>query len=217
MKDQLNRILQAAGLSTTGDPAALCAQIGYLVRDHEHFLSLLVACTPENRSTMYESLRPHLRFVPKPLDVYMAEAAMDAAARQLPVQNPDGTLGEYKVPEITSQWRCSWCGEPSHEPAKDEVIVCPKCGTEGVTDRQTAREVFKVPTLESKTEDEAVAQNAVAEALAQQHLWLICRKCTKEATFDGPDRGDCVKQARNAGWAYDSWAEGSELCPECLK
>lgn len=30
--------------------------------------------------------------------------------------------------------RCSWCGEPSHEPTVDEeLIVCPKCGTAGIT------------------------------------------------------------------------------------
>lgn len=28
---------------------------------------------------------------------------------------------------------CSWCGLPSHEPAINELITCPRCGTHGIT------------------------------------------------------------------------------------
>ncbi len=35
-----------------------------------------------------------------------------------------------------SDWWCSWCGDPSHEPAPNELITCPRCGTNGVTDRR---------------------------------------------------------------------------------
>ena len=29
--------------------------------------------------------------------------------------------------------RCSWCGLPSHDPTDGELIMCPQCGTAGVT------------------------------------------------------------------------------------
>ena len=184
MQAQLNRILRSAGLSTTSEPFALCAQLGYLVRDHAHFQSLLLACDPAQRRDMYEALRPHLRFVPKALDVYMAEAAIDAAARRLPVMGEDGKLHEYKVPEVFSE----------------ETI--------GILDE-----------MESKiaAEDMETAQSAVNTALAKEHLHLTCRKCTKAATFDGARRADCVDAARAAGWGYDSWKGGSEICPKCLQ
>ena len=184
MQAQLNRILRSAGLATTSEPFALCAQLGYLVRDHAHFLSLLVACDPPQRRDMYEALRPHLRFVPKALDVYLAEAAMDAAARQLPVMGDDGKLHEYTAPEVFS----------------GEMV--------GILDEMEVK---------IAAEDTETAQAAVAVALAKEHLHLTCRKCTKAATFDGTRRADCVEAAREAGWGYDSWKGGSEICPNCLK
>jgi hypothetical protein len=36
-------------------------------------------------------------------------------------------------------WRCGGCGSPSHEPAPNELITCPKCGIHGVTLRQPER------------------------------------------------------------------------------
>ena len=62
----INRMLQSHGLGRLEDGAGLVAQLGYMVMDHEHLRSLLVRCEPENRSAMYDSLTPYLRFTPKP-------------------------------------------------------------------------------------------------------------------------------------------------------
>jgi hypothetical protein len=58
----INRMLQSHGLPTLESGSGLMAALGFLVQDHEHFRSLLVRCEPENRSAMYDSLKPHLRF-----------------------------------------------------------------------------------------------------------------------------------------------------------
>jgi DNA-directed RNA polymerase subunit RPC12/RpoP len=32
------------------------------------------------------------------------------------------------------KWKCGWCGAPSHAPKPNELITCPKCGTNGVVE-----------------------------------------------------------------------------------
>jgi len=71
-KSAINRMLMSHGLGRLEDRAGLMSQLGLLVQDHEHFRSLLARCEPENRSAMYDSLKPYLRFTPKPLDVYIS-------------------------------------------------------------------------------------------------------------------------------------------------
>ena len=88
----INRMLQSHGLGRLEDGAGLMSQLGFLVQDHEHLRSLLVRCEPENRSAMYDSLKPYLRFTPKPLDVYIAESAERAANQDLPTMDSAGNI-----------------------------------------------------------------------------------------------------------------------------
>jgi hypothetical protein len=94
----INRMLQSHGLGKLEDGAGLMAQLGYMVQDHEHFRSLLVRCEPENRSAMYDSLKPYLRFTPKPLDVYIAESADRAARQDLPTIDAAGNINFSPAP-----------------------------------------------------------------------------------------------------------------------
>ena len=101
--EQINRYLASRGLGQIGD-AGLLAQLGFLVRDHQHFQSLLICCDPELRAGMYEALAPNIvGFRPKPLAEYLIEAAREAEVRQLPVVTPDGKLEPYTPPEAKSQ------------------------------------------------------------------------------------------------------------------
>ena len=88
----INRMLMSHGLGRLEDGAGLISQLGFLVQDHEHLRSLLVRCEPENRSAMYDSLKPYLRFTPKPLDVYIAESAERAANQDLPTMDSAGNI-----------------------------------------------------------------------------------------------------------------------------
>ena len=97
---ELNRYLAVRGLGQLGD-AGLLAQFGFLIRDNDHFRSLLACCDPALRTAMYEALAPNIHgFKVRPLEDYLIEAAQDAEARQLPVITPEGTLERYRPPEV---------------------------------------------------------------------------------------------------------------------
>lgn len=92
-------MLALNGLGRLDDPG-LPVQLGFLVRDHEHFRQLLAVCVPEHRTVMYEALRPNLRFTAKPLDAYMAETHEMVQREQLPTVTEDGKLESYRIPEL---------------------------------------------------------------------------------------------------------------------
>ena len=94
----INRMLQFHGLGRLEDGAGLVAQLGFLVQDHEHLRSLLIRCEPENRSAMYDSLKPYLRFTPKLLDVYISESAERAANQGLPTIDETGNINFSPAP-----------------------------------------------------------------------------------------------------------------------
>jgi hypothetical protein len=91
-KSAINRMLQSHGLGRLEDGSGLMSQLGYMVMDHEHLRSLLIRCEPENRSAMYDSLKPYLRFTPKTLDTYIAESAERAANQDLPTIDGAGNI-----------------------------------------------------------------------------------------------------------------------------
>lgn len=77
----LDRALKNRGFGGLEDPQII-HQLAFCVRDHEHFRTLLTACLPDKRTVMFETMRPHLNFEAKPLDVYLAESAEMAAHRE---------------------------------------------------------------------------------------------------------------------------------------
>ena len=165
----INNYLGNRGLSTLDDPRGLVQQLGFMVEGHDHFKQMINKCPPQERRNMYEALRPHLRFEPKPLDVYVSELGMEAEAQKLPTLDVDGKLHEYRPAEI-----------------------------------------------------QTVVRDVVEETLAQHHLVLECRKCTKTATFHGGRKVDAISNARQAGWTYGlNQPAGSdeirryEICPDC--
>ena len=99
----INSTLGRHGLATLENPRGMIAQIGFLIQDHDHFRRMLTKCEPDQRRAMYESLRPHLSFTAKPLDVYISEAGANAEARQLPTIGPDGQLRPFSPTEVISE------------------------------------------------------------------------------------------------------------------
>lgn len=72
--------------------------------------------------------------------------------------------------------------------------------------------------------DDAIATEAVAEALAKERLWLVCALCTREDVFRGATKEDAVADARKNGWRVgykrpspESAPEQVEVCPACVK
>lgn len=103
-KKAINRMLKNHGLPTLEAPSGLMEALGRQVMNHEHFRSLLVRCEPNERNNMYESLKPHLRFTPHPLDVYIAQAGQDAEARQLPIWDGE-KLSAYNPFEMKTLYK----------------------------------------------------------------------------------------------------------------
>lgn len=205
----VNQMLMSNGLGKLDDPG-LIPQLGFLVshvvRSHEQFRELVNRCEPSTRPLMYEALKPYVRaFEPRPLDVYIAELADLAERKQLPIVNADGTLSEYKVPEIQSD---NWAGAPK----------CPKC--DGVLYASNLPHDCRAAVLKSENTDEAHAAELVEFAAAQKFLTLTCRSCTRFENFAGWNKDAAVAKARAAGWrAVNSVArqEEAEICPTCVE
>lgn len=98
----INRVLKHFGLAQLTEAAALFDQMAYAVRDHDDFRRLVDKCEPEQRAEMYRSLAPRLSFEAKPLDVYVAELAIEAERKQLPTVGSDGKFKEFRVQEVNS-------------------------------------------------------------------------------------------------------------------
>jgi hypothetical protein len=85
---------------------------------------------------------------------------------------------------------------------------------------------FKPAELRSAAPtDEAIAAEAVNEALATEHLAVVCLICTREEVVDGLTKEDAVRQLREKGWRMgfkrnaDPLAppEAVEICPACVR
>lgn len=58
------------GLGGLDDPN-LIHQMAFLIKDHNHFRSVILAVEPKDRRDAYEAMRPYLNFEPYPLDRYL--------------------------------------------------------------------------------------------------------------------------------------------------
>jgi hypothetical protein len=132
---EINSFLAKNGLGQLNDPG-LVKQLAFLVHDHEHFRQLLTRCEPLLRKSMYDAMHAYLRFDPKPLDVYLSEAGMDAEQKQLPAYDEaTGKLTEYKPPAIESlEYKAEKAIKDAAIEEKSQghrlVVVCSKCTRE---------------------------------------------------------------------------------------
>jgi hypothetical protein len=191
---QVNHMLMSHGLGKLDDPG-LVPQLRFVVsrviKTHEQFRELLNRCEGSKRYAMYEALHSALPFQAKPLDVYIAELADLAERKQLPIVQPDGTLAEFKVPEISSQ-------PAAISDRPDEALEAAYC----------------------RPAEEKLAQALVEETAAEKFLELVCRSCTRGETFAGWNKDAAIAKAREAGWrdVYSTARqEHAELCPVCIE
>jgi len=90
----LKKIMAKLGIPLSINEAI--AALSATIRDHAHFQRLITETDPSFRQSFYDSVRPHLTFRAKPLDVYIADAQQQAEREKLPTLMPDGTLQEFK-------------------------------------------------------------------------------------------------------------------------
>jgi hypothetical protein len=147
-KKLINDYLGGFGLATLDDPRGMVQQLGFLIRDDDHFRQLLLKCIPEERHNMYESLRPYLRFPARPLEDYIIEGKQDAEARQLPTVDAEGNFHPYSVPETQTPAPVAE-DDAGAQAAVNEAfakqrlwLVCSRCTAEAVFTGDTRTDAF---------------------------------------------------------------------------
>ena len=86
-------------LRSRGLPEEFGQAIAFLagqIRDHDHLAQMLTSMEATDRVDFLESVRPHLKFRAKPLDVYVSAMGQRAEREQWPVQDAEGKLHEFK-------------------------------------------------------------------------------------------------------------------------
>lgn len=127
--DFLKKTLKHYGLDT--DFGKAIGALGKLVRDHRHFERLITECEPEMRQELYDSLRPHLKFSAKPLDVYIADAQQRAEREQLPVLMENGHLRAFTpARDVSSSVKDAENAIAKALAARTLTLVCSKCTQE---------------------------------------------------------------------------------------
>lgn len=212
---RVNQMLMSNGLGSLDDPG-LIPQLRFLVshviKTHEQFRELINRCEGSKRYAMYEALHSALRFEPKPLDVYIAELGQIAEAQQLPIQQPDGTLSPFNVPEIALRPQTGLCvTEPLslRETVEQSLEASRKIGEEFDADFRAGQ----------REEEKQLAQELCEGAVLEKALEVVCKSCTKFAHFMGWNKDAAIKKARAAGWRvlYDTTTDASyEVCPKCV-
>lgn len=99
----IQSLLRRYGLPT--DFGDAIAQLAHTIRDHKHFETVLTGSGPKERQELYDAVVPHLRFTPKALDQYVADAGQMAERQQLPVQDEKGNLHPFKAATDASSAR----------------------------------------------------------------------------------------------------------------
>jgi hypothetical protein len=100
-RKRVNHELKKLGFGGLED-RTLVAQIAFCIAGHDQFRGMLLSVMPDKRKFAYETLRPHLRFTPKPLDVYEAEGKRLAEEKQLPTWDGSAYPKPYKPGEVES-------------------------------------------------------------------------------------------------------------------
>jgi len=98
----VERQLRRFGIGSISDAIIALAKT---IRDHKHLETFLTSIeSAADRQEVYDSIRPHLRFQAKPLDVYVASAGQMAEREQLPILGEDGRLHAFKpASDVRSQ------------------------------------------------------------------------------------------------------------------
>ena len=220
-RQKINHELKTLGFGGVNDPN-LFAQIGTLYRTHESFRGLLMSTAPKERRIAYESIKPHLCFVAKPLDQYEREIHEKAEREQWDVIDPDNPhfpqpfkVGEVESDEYKLQKLAAEAIEQSaHEKHGGLELVCTKC---------TLSQIFR-GARRKDAEKEARASgwrwaehNGVMKTYCPPHvpgrctMTIACSECPREEKIRCWEPEDGYLKARLTGWVIGDAAK----CPTC--
>lgn len=218
-RQQINKKLKRMGFGGLDD-RTLFAQIGTLYPNHESFRGLLMSTRPEERRLAYESLRGHLEFTPRPLDVYEQEAKERAEREQWDVHDPNNPHfpKAFKPGEIESEeYRLDRLAteaiqQKAHETHGGLELVCTKC---------TVAELFRAPIRKDaeKLAHQAGWRSDGTKNYCPSHVPSRCsmtmhcteENCLREEIIRCWEPADGYVKARLAGWEIGDAAK----CPRC--
>ena len=215
-RKKINHQLRKLGFGDLDDPTII-QQIAFCIRDHAHFRGGLFSVEPAKRKLAYESLRPHLSFAAKPLDVYEAEMREMAERNQLPQYNPitdeliPMKVGEVRLNELAEEA----IAQNRHEKEGGKLeLVCTHCLEFENFPARTRKDALKTAQSQGWRWAE---RNGAMKVYCPKHvpgrltMTLACRECNKEENLRAWDEQDGYTSARVRGWVIESDA----MCPEC--
>jgi hypothetical protein len=214
-RQRVNHELKKMGFGGLEDSRML-EQIATLYTTHDAFRGLLMSTAPDQRRIAYESLKPHLAFVAKPLDQYEREIHERAEREQWDVYDGTAYPKPFKVGEVESdEYRLHKAAAAAiqqnlHEKEKGLHLTCAKC---------TRVETFKAPTRKQADKDSHLAgwrsdgkknwcQNCVP---ARGTFTIECQACDRVDRIRAWDPQDAYAAARLVGWVI----ENACTCASC--
>lgn len=221
-RQQINHELKKLGFGGLDDPH-LFAQIGTLYTIHDGFRGLLMSVAPEQRRLAYESIRPHLRFIAKPLDLYEREIKERAEREQWDVWDGTAYPKPFKPGEVeTDEYRLQRLAQDAiqqteHEKAKGVLeLVCTKCTIIGQFPGEKRKDATKKAHDTGWRWDE---RNGLKRTYCPDHvpgratMKLECsvEGCNQMTRLRVWDEQDGYRAARNLGWIIGDAAQ----CPRC--
>jgi hypothetical protein len=209
-RNRVNHELKKLGLGGFEDPNLL-AQIAFFIRSHDQFRGLLMAVTADKRKVAYEALRSHLRFTPKPLDVYEMELKQKAEREQWDVFDGSPYPKLFKVPEISlDRLAQDAIAQNFHEKHGGLSLTCAKCTTVEIfraNDRKQAEKESHRAGWRSDGEKNWCPKCVPGRCT----MTIACCVCEKEEKIRAWDPQDGYAAARLQGWVI----EDAATCSAC--
>lgn len=211
-RKKIDHELRKLGFGGLDDPNVV-QQIAFLIKNHEQFRNQLFSVAPDQRRNAYHSLRPHLRFPAKPLDVYEAEMKELADRMQLPTLR-EGEV--YTTPYRAAEINLDKLATEAIQQNKHEVgggslqITCSKCRETG-TFRAKLRKDAEKESHQAGWRSDGRKDYCPKCVPTRCTMKLLCINCEKEEQLRCWDPQDGYAKARLAGWVIGDTA----TCPSC--
>jgi hypothetical protein len=209
-RQKINHQIKKMGFGGLDDPN-IFAQIATLYRTHETFRGLLMSTAPDQRRIAYESLRPHLMFTPKPLDVYESEIKQKAEREQWDVWDGSAYPKSFKVPEISlDELAQDAIRQNLHEKQGGLILTCAKCTVQGYFQAKKRKEAER-DSYKAGWRSDGEKNWCPEHVPARCTMTLQCGKCEIVQRIRAWDPQDGYASARLRGWVIVDDA----TCPEC--
>lgn len=218
-RKRVNHALKSLGFGHLDDPN-LITQVACLIESHEHFRGLLFSVHPDKRRLAYNSLRAHLRFTAKPLDVYELEIKRLAEEQQWDLIDPNNPAypKAFEVQNIRlNDLAQEAIQQTEHEKKGGRLeLVCSKCTKQRFFPAPKRKQAYKDAQAEGWRWAE---RNGLMKTYCPEHvpgrltMTLRCSNddCEKSERMRAWDEQDGYAKARVSGWIIGDFA----VCPKC--